>query len=356
MNSTFFEKRKVQRLNWIKLFFFLSLISTFAFLLVKINNMFISVLLAIVLSHAIRPLVDRIEGWLKMDRGLATLIGFSLFGASAIAVIFWTMPFLSEQSQNLRSEIPKYIEGIITLLDRIENKLQVFIPVIENTNVTSQAKQWLIAQATHIAQALPIMLTNSFSVTFLCSFLAFFMVKDSHSLYRGFLSLVPNHVFETTLSLTHQISLQIGQFIRARMLEAFIVGLITGVGLQIISFPFALLLGLFAGLMNLVPYLGPIIGCIPAILVGVVNGMSLFELSIVLTVYIVAQLIDNIILIPILVARMMKLHPVTVVVVVIAGAQFLGILGMIISIPVANAIQVAYHAVYQHIINAEVTR
>ena len=200
------------------------------------------------------------------------------------------------------------------------------------------------------------MITNSFSVFLLCPFLAFFMVKDSHNLYRSFLSLVPNHVFETTLSLTHQISLQIGQFIRARILEAFIVGLITGIGLQFLSFPFALLLGLFAGLMNLVPYLGPVIGCIPALLVGIVNGMPLFDLSIVLSVYVIAQLIDNTILIPILVARMMKLHPVTVIVVVIAGAQFLGILGMIISIPVANAIQVAYHAVYQHIINAEVTR
>ena len=356
MSSSFFEKRKVQRLNWIKLFFFLSLIGTFSFLLIKINNMFISALLAVVLSQAVRPFVDRVEGWFKIDRTLATLIGFSLFGGSAVAVIFWTMPFLSEQVQNLKSEIPKYIEGIITLLDQTEEKLQVFIPFIENTNATAQAKEWLISQATHLVHELPVVITNSFSVFFLCPFLAFFMVKDSHSLYRSFLSLVPNHVFETTLSLTHQISLQIGQFIRARILEAFIVGLITGIGLQIISFPFALLLGLFAGLMNLVPYVGPVIGFIPALLVSMINGMPLLDLSIVLSVYVVAQLIDNIILIPILVARMMKLHPVTVVVIVIAGAQFLGILGMIISIPVANAIQVAYHAVYQHIINAEVTR
>ena len=318
--------------------------------------MFISVLLAIVLSHAVRPLVDRIEGWLKMDRGTATLIGFSLFGGGVVIAVLWTMPFLSEQFQNFKSEIPKYIAGSIALLDQTEEKLQAFIPFIENTNVTEQAKSWLISRAARFAQELPVMITNSFSIFFLCPFLAFFMVKESRSLYRSFLSLVPNHVFETTLSLTHQISLQIGQFIRARILEAFIVGLITGLGLQIISFPFALLLGLFAGLMNLVPYVGPVIGFIPALLIGVINGMPLLDVSIVLTVYVIAQLIDNLILIPILVARMMKLHPVTVVVVVIAGAQFLGILGMIISIPVANAVQVAYHAVYQHIINAEVTR
>ena len=164
---------------------------------------------------------------------------------------------------------------------------------------------------------------------------------------------MPNHVFETTLSLTHQIGEQIGRFIRARLLEAFIVGLITGVGLQMISFPYALLLGLFAGLMNLIPYVGPAIGFMPALLIGLVHGMDLMNIMMLISIYVIAQVIDNVLLIPVLVARMMKLHPVTVVVVVIAGAQFMGILGMVISIPVANAIQVAYHAVYQHIISAE---
>ena len=318
--------------------------------------MFITVLLAVVLSQILGPLVGRIEHWTGLSRGMATLSSFILTGASLLGAVFWTMPFLSKQFKSLEDEIPKYIQGLGSLVNQVETKMSGIMPFVEDVGVTYKVKSFLMNQVAQIAGDLPVFITSSFSVFFLCPLLAFFMIRDSHKLSRGFLSLVPNHVFETTLSLTHQIGKQIGKFIRVRIFEAFIVGLITGVGLQIISFPFALILGLFAALMNLVPYVGPVIGFIPAFLIAVVNNMPLSDISIVVGVYVFAQIIDNVVLIPILVAHVMKLHPVTVVVVVIAGAQFLGILGMIISIPVANAVQVAYHAVYQHIISEEVTR
>ena len=315
--------------------------------------MFISVLLAVVLSQLIRPLVDWFEDWLGMERMTATAVVFSCVGVIVGCLIVWALPFLSGQFQILKEELSTYVDGAHALAHQIEQKIKVYLPVVGNFEFTNRAKSFVVSQATQFLQDLPKVITNSFSVFFLCPFIAFFMVKDSYKLHRGFLSLVPNHVFETTLSLTHQIGEQIGRFIRARLLEAFIIGLITGVGLQIISFPYALLLGLFAGLMNLIPYVGPAIGFMPALLIGLVHGMDLMNIMILTSIYVIAQVIDNVLLIPILVARMMKLHPVTVVVVVIAGAQFMGILGMVISIPVANAIQVAYHAVYQHIISAE---
>ena len=355
MSFSFFHKKKVQRLNWIKLFFFLSLLATFSFFLIKINNMFISVLLAVVLSQLVRPLVDRIEEWVGVTRFIATVVVFTLLGIALGALVVWMMPFLSDQFHVLKKDMPNYVEGAKKLMSQMEERAKLFLPVLENWNLSSRVQTFITVHTTQILKTLPKIITDSFSVFFLCPFIAFFMVKDSHSLHRGFLSLVPNHIFEMTVSLTHQISEQIGRFIRARLFEAFIIGLITSIGLSIISFPFPLLLGLFAGLMNLVPYVGPLIGFTPALLIGLVNDVSLVGLLSIAGVYIFAQLIDNVLLIPVLVARMMKLHPITVVVVVIAGAQFMGILGMIISIPVANAIQVTYHAIYQHIINAETT-
>ena len=353
MKSAQVHKLKVQRINWIKLFFFLSLVTVFAFLLIKINNMFISVLLAIVLSQLLRPLVDWIEERFGIERFSATLSVFGIAGGLGGLIVFLTMPFLTEQFQIFRQEMSSYIAGASQLLDQAETKAKAFIPMIEDFGLTERVKNFLISQTTGWAQEIPIVITNSFSVFFLCPFLGFFMVKDSYKINRGFLSLVPNHVFETTLSLTHQISQQIGRFIRARMFEAFIVGLITSIGLYVISFPFALLLGLFAGLMNLIPYIGPVIGFLPALLIGISKGFDVLNLAQVAGAYAAAQVIDNVVLIPFLVARIMKLHPVTVVVLVIAGAQFMGILGMIISIPVANAIQVTYQSIYQHILSGE---
>ena len=146
---------------------------------------------------------------------------------------------------------------------------------------------------------------------------------------------------------------QVGSFIRARIAEALIVGLVTWIGLFIIGFPYAPLLALFAALTNLIPYIGPVFGAIPAFIIIFVNddimfasqGINILAVSIV---YLTAHALDAIFIIPVVVAKIVNLHPVTVVLVIILGAQLLGVLGMIISIPVASLIKLLIFTFYQH--------
>lgn len=315
--------------------------------------MFVSVVLALVLSQLLRPLVDKIEVNLGLSRVMsATIIFLSL--VTTLGVLFaLTFPFLSDQLRSLQNEMPNYISEAIMLSGDLTKKLDDFMPITLNSDFMDQIRTYSLNRISAIAKNLPSILANVLSISFLSFFIAFFMVKDSYKIRKGFLNLVPNHIFATVLTLTHRISQQISRFIQVRILEAFIIGLITCVGLQVISFPFAILLGIFAGVMNLVPYLGPILGILPAILVAFVNNQDLVGFITLGSVYVIAQVIDNLVIIPLIVARMMKLHPVTVLVLVAIGAQFLGILGMIISIPFAIAIQVIYRAIYEHIIEAE---
>ena len=117
-----------------------------------------------------------------------------------------------------------------------------------------------------------------------------------------------------------------------------------------VGFEYALLLAVFAGLSNLIPYIGPVVGAIPAVLIVLVNSVPGLEFLIVIAVYIVAQLIDNFFIIPLVVAKIVNLHPVTVAIVIIIGAQIGGILGMIISIPVACILKLTTTTVYSHLI------
>jgi putative permease len=198
---------------------------------------------------------------------------------------------------------------------------------------------------------LPGALKTFFTVMLLGPFLAFFMVKDGRAVTNTVLDLVPNQLFEPALSLLHQINFQIGQFVRARMLESLIVGMVTAIGLLIIQFPYAVLLGVIAGLTNFIPYLGPIMGAVPAFLIALVNAHSGLDVLLVAMVYVIAQLIDAGFLIPLMVAKIVDLHPVTVIIVIIAGAQLMGILGMIICIPVAATLKVTINTVYRHLID-----
>ena len=105
-----------------------------------------------------------------------------------------------------------------------------------------------------------------------------------------------------------------GGFIRARFLEAAIVGAVVGIGLQVAGFPYASLLGLFAGLTNLIPYLGPLIGAVPAILIALISEDGLIastmslNLIIITAIYFFAQLIDIVFIIPFVVAKIVNLH------------------------------------------------
>jgi putative permease len=183
------------------------------------------------------------------------------------------------------------------------------------------------------------------------------MLQDGRRVSRSILSMVPNNLFELSLNLYHQLNDQMGGFIRARFIEAAIVGVVVWIGLQFCGFPYAALLGAFAGVTNLIPYIGPIIGAVPAVLIALISPdamvsqtMSL-NLIIITSIYFFAQLVDIVFVIPLVVAKIVNLHPVTVIIVIIVGAQVMGVLGMVISIPVASAIKLIFQTFYNHLVD-----
>lgn len=340
------EKTKLKKINFIKLLVFIGILIIISSVLFLINNLFISFLLAFVISYLIRPLIiylERANLSYNISLVLIFLLSFLLLGLISI----WLFPLIIHQFHNLQTELPRYSEGLVNLIKTIELKSQNWLGLDIQLQQVSKEKFLLLGQK--ILKDLPSFLLQSVNVLLLAPFLAFFMLKDSAKIAKHFMLLVPNSVFDMVLNLKYKINLQLGQFIRARFIEAFIVGIITFIGLSIISFPFAFLLGIFSTLTNFIPYIGPIIGGVPAIIIAIINNYETWDLILVIGVYVIAQLIDAGILIPLLVARIVNLHPVTVVLLIILGGQFMGILGMIISIPLANALKVTALAIYEHI-------
>ena len=336
------QKLRLKKINIIKLCVFLGLLTALGAVLVLINNLFISLLLGFVISYLIRPLLAPLERMgLQYNQALIFIF---LSGVCVLGFLgIWAFPLLSEQINNLQTEWPRYSEGLLKLIETAEAKAVDWLGL--HVELQERGK----AQLLSIGRILPSFLLQVLSVLILAPFLAFFMLKDSSKIARGFMILVPNSVFEMVLDLQYKINRQLGQFIRARFLEAFIVGLLTFLGLSLMSFPFAPLLGVFAAITNLIPYIGPIIGGVPAVIIALVNGYGSWDLSLVIGIYLLTQFIDAGVLVPILVARIVNLHPVTVVLLIILGGQFMGILGMIISIPIANALKVTFLAVYEHV-------
>ena len=348
MTSSLEKKKRIQRLNFFRLAFFLLIFSFLISALFIIQGLFITLLLAFIISFILLPPVNVLCKW-GIPRKQAVPLVFCSFLTCLGTLIFWSLPFLSQQFNKLQDEFPTYIEQISVLTTQWQNHLKSNFFFLEDFNLSERLTQIFSSLGEAFLQDLPSTLTQSFTILLLAPFFAYFMMKSQLGLTRNLYPFVPNHVFEMFLSLHYKINKQIGVFIRGRILEAAIVGLIVGTGLMILDFPFAVLLGAFASLTNLVPYIGPIIGSIPVLLVALVNDYETNQILLVMGLFFFTQLIDSTVLVPILLARIVNLHPLTVVVIIIAGAQFMGILGMIISIPLVNALKVSIMAVYQHI-------
>ena len=181
----------------------------------------------------------------------------------------------------------------------------------------------------------------------LVPFVAFFFLKEGRRLTRCLIALVPNAYFELCLNLMYQANKQIGNYIRGQLLAVLVVSVLSISGLSIIGVYYALPLGLLAGLANVIPYLGPLIGIVCSSIVALATGGGLAMVVKVIVMFLVIQLIDNVLIQPTMVAKSVELHPLVVLFVVMVGSQFMGIVGMLIAVPLTGIAKVSGQTIYQ---------
>ena len=323
------------------------------YLLFYTKNLLISLVLAFVIYYLLSPIVNMCERR-GLNRSLSIVTIYSLNFFTVFLLFYIFIPLVIDQLALLESELPELQSGLLALVSKVENRIQNVFH-FEKPLFRENLRRWMINQTSEYTSLIPSWVSNSLTTLFLTPFLAFFMLRDGSTIKRQVLDFVPNRFFETALKLMYEMNDQVGSFIRARIAEAMIVGLVTWIGLMIIGFPYAALLALFAAITNLIPYIGPVVGAIPAFIIIFVNSDILFEsiginILAVSTVYLVAHILDAVFIIPFVVAKIVNLHPVTVIVVIILGAQMLGVLGMIISIPVASLIKLLLFTFYQQML------
>lgn len=319
-------------------------------ILLAVPGMLISFLIAFVITYLFKPVVNYCERK-GLNRTSSIIIPFVLTGLLITSVSSFFIPRMTQQAEAFQSELPKYVAGVSELVKKNTSKINKLIAPFSKVDMAEQAGQWLQSTSGSLLNNIPNWISQFLSTLLLAPFFAFFMLRDGQKISRSLLALVPNNLFEAALNLVYQINQQLGGFIRARLLEALIVGVVVWCGLYLLDFPYAALLSILAGATNLIPYVGPVIGAVPGLLVAVVNQQSSGSIALVGLVYVVAQAVDMLFIIPLVVAKIVDLHPVTVVIVIIVGSQVMGVLGMIISVPVASILKLTFTEFYNHVVD-----
>jgi predicted PurR-regulated permease PerM len=335
------EIRKGKKYFWFALS--LSVLIFFSFIFADILAMLaVSVLISLIFS----PVVDFFE-----KRGLSRLFSvLTVFSALAIliAVSFsFIIPGVSAQFNSLSATLTT--ENLQAFFRQFEKSLKLALPFLNSVNITDRLTNFtqgiIFSWANNLNDILYSLLTV-ISIVVIVPFMTFFILKDSKSLLKGIINVMPNKYFEVSFSVVNKISVQLGRFTRGWILDAFLVGLLSGIGLTILGINNAVSIGFVAGIGHLIPYFGPIIGGVPAIIISLIQFGDFSMLPSILIMFLSVYAIDNGFIQPNVFSKATDIHPLGIIILIIAGSQLLGVLGMLLAVPVTTVIKTASREIY----------
>lgn len=313
---------------------------------------FSEIFLPLVLGFGIAYLLDPAVTWLQSKgwrRSLA-VVGLTVALLLAITGFFlYLVPAMGEEVRRIGERLPQYgerlREQIEPLLDRaqarypehfVEWRDQALTTVQENVpRLMSSVGGWLTNAFDSVRGFLLFLLNLVFVPVF-----AFYLLVDFPGVKRGMRELVPVPYREVVVERIQEVDEAVASFLRGQLTIALILAAINSLGMVLIGVPLGLVIGLVAGLSNMIPYMSLVVGLLPAVVLCWAEHGSWVRVILVVAVFSGAQLLEGTVLSPRILGRSVNLHPVWVLLAIIVGGSLFGIFGMLIAVPAAAAVQV----------------
>jgi predicted PurR-regulated permease PerM len=329
------------------------------------SNIFFYFVIAVVIATILKPLTNYINQTqfvgLRIPRYFAVIISFSiLIGVISLFVILF-IPVVSAQVEVLSEIDYKYI------LDQLSQPFQRFENFMIENDLTDRTVGFLSEELntsfrgfisnTNFTDIINNVLsyTGQFIIGMMAVlFISFFMLYEDSMIRRNFVSLIPNSYFEMVIAAIAKIEMLLSNYLAGLLIQMISIFTLAAVGLSIIDVKFALTIALFAAVANLIPYLGPILGATFGIIISVSTAPAVLNtpneyllLSFkILFVFAIVQLIDNLVLQPLIFSKSVRAHPLEIFVVIFAGASLAQIPGMIAAIPTYTILRVSIKELY----------
>ncbi len=286
------------------------------------------------------PLVDRLETF-KISRTLSVVVVFFVAFLIILPVFFFLVPLLEAQIKLLFAKMPGYIDWVMVNLEpMLKDTFGISIPALEIEQLKGTfGEQFsnaggffkgLIRTVSHSGMVVAGWAAN----LFLIPVITFYLLRDWDNLVAYIHDLLPRSVEPTVSRLAKESDDVLGAFLRGQMLVMLALGTIYAIGLKLIGLELALLIGMLAGVLSFIPYMGLIVGISVAGVAVMLQTQDPTNLLWVSLVFIAAQAIEGTILTPLLVGDKIGLHPVAVIFSVLAGGQLFGFFGILLALPV----------------------
>lgn len=307
-------------------------------------SIFVPFIIALFISYLLNPLIKLLERW-NIHRVLAIAIIYVLFFSTLLFLFYVNFPRLIEQLEEMNEHIPQLLSMYEQFIIQIYTSTS-FLPEIAHDKLTDLIVQFETKLTRQIEQTLAKLVNmDQFIITVsLIPVIVFYMLKDVRTLRKKFAYYVPKRYVRKVRTFTSLLDESLGGYIRGQLTVATIVALITYVIYFTIDLPYALVFALFMGLMNIIPYFGPIIGMIPALFVAATYSWKLTSIVIVATLFV--QTVEGSFLSPYIMGKSVRLHPLWIIFALLAGGKIGGFLGLLLAVPVMTMIRALYEYIY----------
>jgi len=336
--------------------FLLLVLPLLFFLIYYLLDVLILLALSVLLAFIFDPIIYFLEKN-SFKRLHAILLVFLVFALVALGIYSYLVPTILSQLNALFVKLN--VGTIRSQFVLLEDHLLIFFPFVTREIISQQVDKLSSGIVENLFNQISPFLTNIFSffaVIVILPFTTFFILRDKTLIIKGLVSALPNRYLEMSYWVIKKVTHQLGRYVRGWMLDALFIGLACGLSFQLIGVDNALALGVLAGVGHLIPYFGPIIGGVPALLISFLQYGDLSKAPIIIVSLLIIYALDNGVVQPFIFSKSVHMHPLIIILLIIAGGQLYGLLGMLLAIPTATVIKTASMEFYFAWKNYRITR
>ena len=296
--------------------------------------------LAVGCAYILNPLVEFLSRKIKLPRVVVIgLIYAGLVGTLAVTLVTFGAR-LAEESASFTLEARSFIHLAGSQVGNLPIWLQ---PVA--VDLLNSVRSTVSGGPRHVAAFIPGIVNGTVNIlVFLVA--AFYFLKDGHRFVSGFLSVFPAELRFEAEVIVKKVNKVLGDYLRAQLLLVLIMSTFTYIGLLVMGVKYALVVALFTGIAEIVPFIGPVVAAALAMFVAYTDGVStlgldpVMQMAVVGGFYAVLRELEDLFVIPTVLGKMTKLHPIAVLFVVLLGGHLFGVFGVILAVPVAASLKV----------------
>ena len=320
--------------------FWLIALAAFFLLLHVLGGMLLPFVLGLAIAYLLAPLVNLMRRW-NVPRTLAALMALLAFIFVVVAIVILIVPLIELQAAQLARNAPAIVAFVRAQVQALLDLAQQKLPPQDLAKVHDMVGNWTasaLTWAAGLAQSLltsGLALANTLSLLLITPLVAFFMLRDWDRIVAQIDDLLPRPHAPTIREQLRLVNETIAGYLHGQAIVSLIVGVYYAVALSLTGLDFAIVLGLVAGILSFIPYLGEATGLMLALGLGAVQFGTWPKLAIIAVIFVVGHLVGSDVLQPKLVGSRVHLHPVWVIFALLAFGSVFGFLGILIALPAA---------------------